>query len=125
VTFAAVMCFTFGAFFVLIALSEFSNSYWIYNNTVTDVYNLAASHLLWWGIFDSILAAAMILAGFSLLRGGIYGLMIGILAGGVSALRWFFYIPHDPWLAVTIVGLNVLMIYGLCTSTDYFAESGP
>jgi hypothetical protein len=125
VTFAAVIMFVFAAFFVLIALTEFSNSYWIYNNTIADVYSIAASHLLWWGIFDSILAVAMVAAGVSILRGGIYGLMMGIFAASISGLRWFFYIPHDPWLAITIVALDALVIYGLASSTDYFAESSP
>jgi hypothetical protein len=125
VTFAAVIMFVFAFFFLLVALTEFSNSYWIYNNHVADVYNLAASHLLWWGIFDIILAAAMAIAGVSLLRGGVYGLLMGLFTASISALRWFFYIPHDPWLAVTVVALDALVIYGLCTSMDFFGESSP
>jgi hypothetical protein len=125
VTFAAVLMFVFAFFFVLVALTEFSNSYWIYNNTAGHVYDLAGSHLLWWGIFDLILAGAVVIAGLSILRGGIYGLMVGIFAASLSALRWFFYIPEDPWLSVAIVALNVLAIYGLCSSTDFFSESSP
>src|SRR5437588_2332695 len=86
VTFAAVASFLVGVYYILIALSEFSNSYWIYSNLPNNVYSLAGSHLFWWGIFDSIIAAFAILAGFSLLRGGVTGLIIGFTGAGFSAL---------------------------------------
>jgi hypothetical protein len=124
VTFAAVVTFIVGALYVLLAITEFSNSYWFYNNTHLDIYDLASSHLLWWGIFDAALAVITISAGVSILRGGIFGLMLGIWGSAFSFLRWMFYIPHDPWLALTICAINALVLYGLCTSADFFAESG-
>src|SRR5437588_6948019 len=86
VTFAAVASFVVGVYYILIALSEFANSYWIYSNLPSNVYSVAGSHLFWWGIFDSIIAALAILAGFSLLRGGVTGLIIGFTGAGFSAL---------------------------------------
>jgi len=123
VTFAAVASFVVGVYYVLIALSEFANSYWIYSNIPSHVYSLAGSHLFWWGIFDSIIAAISIVAGFSLLRGGFYGLIIALTGAGFSALRWLFYIPAEPWLAITIIAIDILVIYGLCVSMDYFADT--
>jgi hypothetical protein len=126
VTFAAIVTLTQGALFVLLALSEFADSYWFYNNSAAHVYDLASSHLLWWGIFDSILAAFAIAGGISILRGGIFGMMMGILLASCSMLRWMFYIPATPWLAVTILAIDVLVLYAICSSLDYFAEaSGP
>lgn len=123
VTFAAVTSFVVGAYYVLVALSEFSNSYWIYSNIPDNVYSVAGSHLFWWGIFDSIIAAIAIGAGFSLLRGGLFGMTMGITGAGFSALRWLWYIPHEPWLAITIIAIDGLIIYGLCASVDYFADA--
>src|SRR5437588_2221516 len=88
VTFAAVVTFTVGALYALAALSEFSNSYWFYDNAQTHVYNLASSHLLWWGIFDAALAIITIAAGVSMLRGGLYGLFMGLTGASLSLLRW-------------------------------------
>lgn len=124
VTFAAVISFIVGVFYALIALSEYANSLWIYGNVSSHVYNLNGSHLLWWAIFDTIIAVLAIGAGLSLLRGGFFGLVVALTGAGFSALRWLFYIPSDPWLAISIVVLNVLVIYGLCASVDYFGDMG-
>jgi hypothetical protein len=124
VTFAAVVTMIIGGLYVLLAISEFANSYWFYNNTRLHVYDLASSHLLWWAIFDTILAVITIAAGVSIWRGGLFGLMMGLLGASFSLLRWLFYIPATPWLAITIVAIDALIIYGLCASTDFFAEPG-
>ena len=31
-------------------------------------------------------------------------------------VRWMFYIPATPWLALTIITLDMLVIVGLCLS---------
>jgi hypothetical protein len=124
VTFAAVVTFIVGGLFVLLAISEFANSYWFYGNRPSNVYNFAASHLLWWGIFDTILAVLTITAGASILRGGVFGLIMGLMGASFSFLRWLFYIPATPWLAITIIAVDALVIYGLCASMEYFAEPG-
>jgi hypothetical protein len=123
VTFASVISFVVGFFYVLAALSEFSNSYWLYSYVPGNVYNLAASHLLWWGIFDAIIAAISIGAGVSMLGGGAFGLLTGFMGAGFSLLRWLFYIPSDPWLAITIIVLDGLVLYALASSMDFFAEA--
>jgi|SRR5947209_4234051 len=123
VTFAAVASFVVGIFYALIAITEFADSYWMYNNLPAHAYNLVGSHLFWWGILDSIIAALAIGAGVSLLRGGFFGLWAAFSAAGISAIRWLFYIPMDPWLAITIIVLDILVIYGLCMSVDYFADT--
>jgi hypothetical protein len=123
VTFAAVVTFVVGIVYGLIALTEFANSYWFYDNSITHVYDLASSHLLWWGIFDSILCAITIAAGISILRGGFFGFTLGLMGAGFSFLRWLFYIPATPWLAISILVINALVIYGLTASADYFEEA--
>jgi hypothetical protein len=123
VTFAAVVTFVVAAFYGLLALTEFANSYWFYGNLATNVYNLASSHLLWWGIFDTIIAVIAVTAAVSMLRGGVYGLVIGLFSASVSFLRWFFYIPSEPWLSITVIVIDALVIYGLCASMDFFEQS--
>lgn len=122
VTYSAVISLTAGVFYVLSALSEFSNSYWLYN-TQSYIYNVAGAHLLWWGIFDSILAVLAITAGISILRGGFYGYLLGFIGAGFGICRWLFHIPADPALAVTLIAINGLVIYGLAKSVEYFADA--
>jgi hypothetical protein len=69
---------------------------------------------LWCGL--AVAAAA------SLLRGGIFGLMMGFFGAGFSIMQWMFYIPAAPWLALTIIALDILVIVALCLSADWFSE---
>jgi hypothetical protein len=121
VTFAVVYSFVIAGFYVLVALTEFANSYWFYT-APSDVYDFAGSHLLWWGIFDTAMAALFVIAGFSLLRRGLFGFFVTLTAAGISAMRWLFYIPHDPWLSISAIAIDGLVIWGLCSSMDYFTE---
>lgn len=121
VTFAAVVTFIVAGIQTLVALTEFANSTWLYYGP-HQTYSLFSSHMLWWGIFDAILAALIFFAGLDLLRGGSYGLLMALFGAGFSAVRWLFYIPASPVLAVVIIAIDIAVIYGLCTSIDYFAR---
>ena len=75
-------------------------------------------------ILDTIFALVAFYAGFDLLRGGVYGQIVGILIATFSAIRWFFYLPSAPWIAVVIIAIDVLIIYGLVAHSEYFSEAG-
>ena len=116
VTFAAVMMFVLAAFQILWAIVQFTNAAWI--SSVT--YGTFNGHLWLWGIVDLIIAAAALYAGYDILRGGSFGRVFGIIVAGVSALRWFFYIPAEPWMAIVVIAVDVLIIYGLAASGEFF-----
>jgi hypothetical protein len=122
VTFAAVITFISALSYGLISLIEFSNSTW-FVTTAYGTYSLFSSHYLWWGIFDAAIAILAIVAGVSILRGGVFGFMMGFIGASFSAIRWLFYIPSDPWLALTFIALDGLVIYALASSIDYFSDS--
>jgi hypothetical protein len=121
VTFAAVVTFMSAASYGLIALIEFSNSRW-FVTTHPGTYGLLNSHFFWWGIIDTALCVLAVVAGLSIFRGGVTGMMLGFSGAIFSAVRWMFFIPSDPWLAVTIVVLDILVVYGMSTSGDYFIQ---
>jgi hypothetical protein len=124
VTFAAVMTFVAAVDYAFVALTEFANSHWFVTvNGAT--YSMFHAHFFWWGIFDTAIAVLAVAAGVSMLRGGYFGLVMGFLGAGFSLLRWMFYIPATPWLALTIIGLDVLVILGLCLSLEWFEQSNP
>jgi len=122
VTFAAVMTFIAAFWYGLISLMEFANSTWFI--TVSGhTYSLFSSHLFWWAMFDAGIAILAIAAAVSLLRGGFFGLTMGLLGAAVSMLRWMFFIPAAPWLALTIILLDILVVVGLCLSFDWFDQA--
>jgi hypothetical protein len=119
VTFAAVMMFVVAGFEALLAITEFAGTGW----WVTATGDLVYANFVFWGIIDSIIAIIALYAGIDLLRGGDFGLVMGYLFAGLGALRWLFYIPITPVLAVVVIALCVMVIYGLAKHSDYFQDA--
>jgi len=118
-TFAAVVMFVVAGFEALSALLAFAGTGW----WVTSEGDLVYASFVFWGIIDAIIAIIALYAGIDILRGGTYGLFVGYLFAIVGAIRWLFAIPAAPVLAVVIVALCVMVIYGLAKYSDYFEES--
>jgi hypothetical protein len=114
VTFAAVMMFLVAGFEALSALLAFAGTGW----WVTDMGNLVYANFVLWGIVDLIIALIAVYAGIDLLRGGPFGLVMGYLFAGLGAIRWLFVIPAAPVLAVVVIALCVMVIYGLAKYSE-------
>jgi hypothetical protein len=120
VTYAAIMMFALGGFHILLAISEFANSTWVLSRLDIELF---IPILLIWGILDLIIGAIAIYAGVSTLRGGTFGWIMGATFAILSVIRWLFYIPVSPVLAVVVIVLDMLVIYGLVKHSDYFHAS--
>jgi hypothetical protein len=116
VTFAAIMMLVIGSFQVVVAISEILNSTWLLNLTEAWV----GAGLLVWGLIDLIVAGMALYAGIEILRGGRGGQLLGFLFAGVGILRWLIYVTATPVLAVVIIALDVLVIYALAHTSEYF-----
>src|SRR5829696_544875 len=115
-TFAAVMMFVVAGLEGLSALLSFAGTGW----WVTEAGNLVYANFVFWGILDLIIAIIALYAGIDILRGGTYGMVVGYLFAVVGAIRWLFVIPAAPVLAVVVIALCVMVIYGLSKYSDYF-----
>ena len=118
-TFAAVVMFVVAGFEALSALLAFAGTGW----WVTSEGDLVYASFVFWGIIDAIIAIIALYAGIDILRGGTYGLFVGYLFAIVGAIRWLFAIPAAPVLAVVVIALCVMVIYGLAKYSDYFEEA--
>jgi hypothetical protein len=121
VTFAAAMMFILGGFHVVLAISEFANSTWVLSRLDVELF---IPILIIWGIIDLVIGLIALFAGISILRGGAFGWFMGGLVAILGAVRWLFYIPVSPVLAVVIIVLDVLVIYGLAKHMDYLQDTG-
>ena len=110
VTFAAAVMFALGGFQVLLAISEFARSTWVLSRLDVELF---VPILVVWGILDLIIGAIALYAGFSRLRDGAFGSIVGFAFAVLSIIRRLFCIPVSPVLAVVIIALDVLVIYGL------------
>jgi hypothetical protein len=114
-TFAAVVMFIVAGLEALTALLAFAGTGW----WVTDAGNLVYANFVLWGVVDLIIALVALYAGIDLLRGGTFGLGMGYLFAVMGAIRWLFVVPAAPVLAVVVIGLCVMVIYGLAKHSDY------
>ena len=114
-TFAAIMMFVVAGLEGLSALLSFAGTGW----WVTEAGNLLYANFVFWGILDLIIAIIALYAGIDLLRGGSFGRAMGYLFAIVAAIRWLFVIPAAPVLAVVVIALCVMVIYGLSKYSDY------
>jgi hypothetical protein len=66
-----------------------------------------------WGWFALIMGILAVVAAFSVMRGGEYGRWFGIVVAGIQLLVQIFWIPIVPFWALTVMLLDILVIYGL------------
>jgi hypothetical protein len=116
ITFAAVLMFMVAGFEALSGILAFAGTGW----WVTEMGNLVYANFVLWGILDLLIA---LYAGIDLLRGGAFGVGMGYLFAVVAAIRWLFVIPAAPVLAVVVIALCVMVIYGLAKYSDQLERS--
>ncbi len=71
-----------------------------------------------WGFTVLIIGVALVLAGFSILKGSLYGRVIGVLAAGLSAIAHLSTMRVYPIWSMTIILVCVLVIYALTVHGD-------
>jgi hypothetical protein len=116
VTFAAIMMFILAGFQLVWAIVEFANAAWL--SSVT--YGNFNGYLWLWAILDLLVAAAAFYAGYDILRGGTFGRVFGVVVAGISAIRWFFYLPAAPWIGIVMIAVDIIIIYALVSHSEFF-----
>jgi hypothetical protein len=107
--FAAVVLYAVGFFRIISAISYFANSHKI-NNLSGGLFggqNWA------WGLWDLLIAVLAIMAGSSLLKGGVFGRLMGYLFGVVVIVQALVVVGYAPWFAALSIALAIAVIYGV------------
>ena len=116
VTFAAIMLFVVAGMHVVTAIEALTGG-----SALGDVNSgLFGGNLTIWGIIDLIIVVAIVFAGIDVLRGGSFGRWFGIIFASVSAMRSFWFVYWFPIATITVVAIDILIIYGLIMHTEYF-----
>ena len=121
VTFAAIMLFLEGGFSVVWAVVAFAQPEWLLNAYSAYGFTTQSGTAWAWGFLDLLVGALAVYAGVSVLRGGAFAQILGFSIAGFSAMRWFFFLPVAPVVAIIIIAIDVLVVYGLATHSEYFA----
>ena len=108
-TYAAVMMFISAALYVLWAVNLWADSAW-----VADVSNGILGDQKWlWGFVDIAMAVVFFYAGRSLLEGRDFGRWVAVIAASIGILRWFYWMPFAPFLALTVIAMLFLVLYAV------------
>ena len=110
--FAGVILLAVGFFRIISAITYFANSHKF--NDLTN--GLFSSHTWGWGVWDLIIAAVAILAGFSLFTGGGFGKVVGYIWAVLVIVQGFTIINIAPWYGAISIGVAAVVIYGIASA---------
>jgi hypothetical protein len=69
-----------------------------------------------WGWVHLIIGIVVVLAGFYLFTGAMWAWYIAILVAAVSLFFNFFFIPYYPFWALTLIAIDIFVIWALATA---------
>ncbi|MEE4276042.1 MAG: hypothetical protein V2J16_09290 [Thermoleophilia bacterium] len=82
-----------------------------------------AGDLTTWGWIAIVLGVLGIAAAFSVIKGGTFGIWFAILVASVSMIVQLFWIPIVPFWALTIIVIDILVIYNLAVYGKDFQQT--
>jgi hypothetical protein len=77
-----------------------------------------------WGWVHLILGIVMVVAGFAVLSGALWARFFGVFVAGLGAIANFLWVPYYPLWALTLVAVNVFIVWALCTGMHREADAG-
>ncbi len=109
ISFAGVIMVIAGALQAIYGLIAIVNDNWVVWGNRANLY----VDLTTWGWVHLIGGVIVILAGIGLFTGNIVARTIAVIVAGLSLIANFLFIPAYPVWAVTVVTLDVLVIYAI------------
>ena len=108
-TFAAIMLLIAGSFQVIAGLAGiFENEFYVRTPNYFLEFDASA-----WGWIHLIWGVLVMIGGFGLLSGSLWGRTLGVVAAAISAIANFAFIPHYPLWSIAIIALDVAVIWAL------------
>ena len=108
-TFAGVIMIVAGGFQVLAGIAALAKNE-LYVATPNYILGFDATR---WGWIHLLLGVLVVFAGFAVLSGRMWGRVVAIILAVLSALANFAFIPVYPFWAITIIALDVFIIWAL------------
>jgi len=107
--FAASMMLLVGTFEILAGLGAILDDNF-FTPTHHYTFNLSVTA---WGWIHLILGILMVLAGGALFRGRTWAALVALGLAGLSAVANFLFLPHYPWWSLTMIALDVWVIWSV------------
>jgi hypothetical protein len=107
--FAGVMMIMAGGFQALAGLvAIFENEFFVSTRNYIVKFDATS-----WGWIHLLLGLVVLFAGFAVMSGKTWGRTVGVILAVLSALSNFAFIPYYPFWAITIIALDVFIIWAL------------
>lgn len=108
--FAAVLLVFGGAMTILAGISAIANDRIFF----TTRHYLFTFDVIGWGWAHLILGIVILLAGLSLFNGATWARIVAVILAGLGAVANFLWIPHYPLWALTLLAIDIVIIWALC-----------
>jgi hypothetical protein len=119
-TFAAVVLIAIGCARIISALYYFADS-----DRVSNVSSGPfAHHLVYWGVWDLLIAALALSGGFALLKGNEVGFVLGYTFAGLLIVQSLLLLAAAPWYGFAALVLAILIIHALSANDPSKFEYG-
>jgi hypothetical protein len=109
ITFAGVMMILAGSLNLFYGIIAAVNDEWVVFTNRANVY-LDVSE---WGWVHIIVGAVVLISGLGLFSGNILARTIAVVAASISLVVNFFFIPVYPLWAITVIVIDLLVIWAV------------
>lgn len=109
VTFAAIMLILGGVLNAVYGLMAVFNDNW----AVWGEEGVLLLDLTGWGWAHVVIGLLVVLVGIGLLSGNMAARIFGVVIASISLVANFFFIPVAPWWAITVIVIDVLVIWAI------------
>jgi hypothetical protein len=109
ILFAAMLMIMAGAFQAFAGLvAIFQNEFYVATRNYLFQFDATT-----WGWIHLLVGLIVVMAGSAILAGRTWGRVVGITLAMLSALANFLFIPYYPFWALTIIALDIFVIWAL------------
>jgi hypothetical protein len=109
IAFAGVMMIIAGSLNAIYGLIAVINDDWVVwtnsGNLLVDISN--------WGWVHLVVGLVVLASGLGVFSGNVLARTVGVIAATVSLIANFFFIPAYPIWAITVITIDVLVIWAL------------
>ncbi|MGO4102477.1 hypothetical protein AB4Y63_00855 [Leifsonia sp. YAF41] len=84
------------------------NTYYVATEGSLYLFDVAG-----WGWWNLIIGILLILTALALFTGATWARVVAIILAVISAVVQMMLIPAQPWWAIIVIGMDVLIIYAL------------
>jgi hypothetical protein len=111
--FAGIMIIIGGTFNIIDGLVGITNVNYVKTQLGTSGQLPLTNNVKTWSWVVLVIGAVMVLAGFLIFVGNLFGRIIGVFAAGVNAIIQLAYLAHYPFWSFTMILVDILVIWGI------------